>query len=158
MLKNHVRKKFPYKLSLSRESLLMRIHEDKLLGNAQCDLEVPEELHERFAIFPPFFGTCDVGREIIGIFMLNYAERDALLLKPQRMLVSSNKLKNGIVLTPLLKIYLQLGTRCTKIHRFIVYIPQSISRKIASTVLYNLSLMQDEKFMKIWTLAVLLKL
>ena len=43
MLKNHVRKFFPYKLPLSSETLLMRIHEDKLFGYVQCDLEVPEE-------------------------------------------------------------------------------------------------------------------
>ena len=124
MLKNHVRKHFPYKLPLSSETLLMRIHEDKLFGYVQCDLEVPEELRERFANFPPIFKNCDVGRENIGKFMLDYAERNALLLKPQRMLISSYKLNNGIVITPLLKFYLKLGLRCTKIYRFIDYTPQ----------------------------------
>ena len=40
------------------------------------------------------------------------------------MLISSYKLNNGIVITPLLKFYLKLGLRCTKIHRFLEYIPQ----------------------------------
>ena len=43
---------------------------------------VPEELCERFANFPPIFKNCDVGRENIGNFMLEYAEKNALLLKP----------------------------------------------------------------------------
>ena len=47
MLKSHVRKHFPYNLPLSSETLLMRIHEDKLFGYVQCDLEVSEELRER---------------------------------------------------------------------------------------------------------------
>ena len=55
MLKNHVRKNFTYKLHLSSETLLTRIHEDKLFVYVQCDLEVPEELRERFANFPPIF-------------------------------------------------------------------------------------------------------
>ena len=131
----------------------MRIHEDKLFGYVQCDLEVPEELRERFANFPPIFKNCDVAKENIGKFMLDYAERNALLLKPQRMLISSYKLNNGIVITPLLKFYLKLGLRCTRIHRFIEYTPQNVS-----TVSYNRSLMQDEKVMKIRSLALLLKL
>ena len=122
--KNHIRKNFPYKLPLSKETLLTRIHEDKLFGYVQCDLKVPEELRERFANFPPIFKTCDVGRENIGKFMLEYAEKNALLLKPQRLLISSYKLNNGIVITQLLKFYLKLGLRCTKIHRLVEYTPQ----------------------------------
>ena len=56
--------------------------------------------------------------------MLEYAEKNALLLKPQRMLISSYKLNNGIVITPLLKFYLKLGLRCTKIYRFVEHTPQ----------------------------------
>ena len=124
MLKNHVRKNCPYKLPLSSETLLMRIHEDKLFGYVQCGLEVLEELRERFVNFPPIFKKCDVGRENIGKFMLDYVERNALLLKPQRRLISSYKLNNGIVITPVLKFYLKLCLRCTKIHKFLEYIPQ----------------------------------
>ena len=124
ILKDHVRKNFPYKLPLNKETLLTRILEDKLFGYVQCDLEVPEELCERFANFPPIFKNCDVGRENIDNFMLEYAEKNALLLKPQRMLISSYKLNNGIVIRPLLKFYLKLGLRCTKIHRFVEYTPQ----------------------------------
>ena len=119
MLKNHIRKNFPYKLPLSKETLLMRIHEDKLFGYVQCGLEVPEELRERFANFPPIFKNCDVGRANIGKFMLEYAEKNAVLLKPQRMLISSYKLNNGIVITLLLKFYLKLG-----LGRFVEYTPQ----------------------------------
>ena len=81
ILKDHVRKNFPYKLPLSKETLLTRIHEDKLFGYVQCDLEVPEELCERFANFPPIFKNCDVGRENIGNFMLEYAEKKRVVVK-----------------------------------------------------------------------------
>ena len=124
MLKNYVRKNFPHKLPLCSEKLLVRIEEDNLFGYVQFDLEVPEELRERFANFPPIFKNFDVGRENIEKFMLEYAEKNALLLKPQRLLISSYKLNNGIVITPLLKFYLMLGLRCIKIHRFIEYTQQ----------------------------------
>ena len=112
----------------------MLIHEDKLFGYVQCDLEVPEELREQFANFPLIFKNCDVGREKIGKFMLDYAERNELLLKPQRMLISSYKLNNGIVITPLLKFYLKLGFPCTKIHRLLEYIPQKCCNDFVQSV------------------------
>ena len=79
MLRNHVRKNFLYKLPLSSEKLLTRIEEDNFFGYVQCDLEVPEELRERFANFPPIFKNFDVGRENIGKFMLEYAEKKRVI-------------------------------------------------------------------------------
>ena len=114
--------------------MLARIEEDKLFGYVQCDLELPEELRERFANFPPIFKNFDVGRENIGKFMLEYTEKNALLLKPQRMLISSYKLNNGIVITTLLKFYLKLGLRCIKIHRFIEYTPQKCINNFVQSV------------------------
>ena len=75
ILKDYVQKNFPYKLPLSRETLLTPIHEDKLFGYVHCDLKIPEELRERFANFPPIFKNCDVGRQNIGIFRLEYAKK-----------------------------------------------------------------------------------
>ena len=77
--------------------------------------------------------------------MLEYAEKKRVIAKPTTNV-------NGIVMTPLLKCYLKPGLRCTKIHTFIEYTPQNVS-----AVLYDLSLIQDEKVMKIRTLELLLK-
>ena len=72
--------------------------------------------------------------------MREYAEKNDLLMKPQRMLISSYKLNNGIVITPSLKFYLMLGLRCTKYTDL-----SSIRHKSASMVLCNLLLMRDKK-------------
>ena len=96
---------------------------------------VPEELREQFANFPPtIFKNCDVGRENIVKFMLEYAEKKTLLLKPQRMLISSYRLNNGIVITPLIQFYLKLGLRYTKIYRFIEYTPQKCFNAFVQSV------------------------
>ena len=86
MLKNHVRKKFPYKLPLSSKKQLARIEEDNFFGYAQCDLEVlhivnDEEFRERFANFPPIFKINEVRRKNIGKFMLEYAEKKRVIAK-----------------------------------------------------------------------------
>ena len=52
-VKEHLRASFPYKLPLKEESLLEQIRSGKLFGYVQCDIEVPEELLKKFAIFHP---------------------------------------------------------------------------------------------------------
>ena len=64
LLKKHVRKNVPYKLPLGSETLLMRIQEEKVFGHVECDLEVPEELRERFANFHEFSKTVTLEERI----------------------------------------------------------------------------------------------
>ena len=42
------------------------------------------------------------------------------------MLISSCKLTNGTLITPLCNFYLDLGLQCTKIHRFVQYTPHKV--------------------------------
>ena len=56
--------------------------------------------------------------------MKNDAKEERLLSQPRKMLISSFTLQNGILITPLLLFYLQLGILCTKIHRFVEYTPE----------------------------------
>ena len=82
----------------------------------QCDLIVPDELKPTLSNFPPIFKNIDVSRNNIGEYMKNYAEENDLLKNPQQMLISSFKLENGTIITPLLNFYLSLGLQCTKKH------------------------------------------
>ena len=46
-----------------------------------------------------------------------------MLKHSQRMLISSFKLENRTVITPLFNFYMELGLQCTKIYRFVQYSP-----------------------------------
>ena len=122
-VKQHLRESFPYKRPLREESLFAQIRSRKLFGYVQCDIEVPEELKEKFANFPPIFKNTNVGRHDIGTLMKDYAEREGLLCQTRKMLILSFFLENGPLITPLLLFYLDLGLVCKKIHRFVEYIP-----------------------------------
>ena len=87
----------------------------------QCDIEVPEKLRANFVNFRPIFKNTLVSKSDIGDLMKNYAEEEKFLSQPRKMLISSFKLQNGTLITPLLLFYLQLGLVCTKIHRFVEY-------------------------------------
>ena len=108
---------------MREETLLEQRRSGKLLGFVQCDIEVPEDLRKKFANFPPIFETTNVGRHDIGLLMKDYAEKEGLKCQPRKMLISSYFLENGILITLLLLLYLDLGLVCKMIYRFVGNIP-----------------------------------
>ena len=129
-----MRNNFPFKLPLTQESLLANIREDKLFGYVQCGLEVPVGLKYKFSNFPPIFKNFKVSRADIGNYMRDFEIDNDLLKQPQRMLISSFKLENGTVITPLFTFYLSLGLKCTKIYRFNQYTPKKCFNNFVQSV------------------------
>ena len=60
-----------------------------LFSYPQCNFEVPKNLPESLANFPPIFKSIDVGRDDIGQFVSKYAKFERLLTQPRRLLSSS---------------------------------------------------------------------
>ena len=65
---------------------------------------------------------------------MNNAIENEVLKHPQRMLISSFKLENGTVITPLFNFYLELGLQCTKIYRFVQYTPRKCFNNFVQSV------------------------
>ena len=97
-----------------------------MFGYVQCDLSVPDELKAKFFNFPPILKNNNATRNDIGEYMKTYAEENDLLKQPLRMLISSFKLTNGILITPLFNFNLDLGLQCTKTLRCIQYTPRKV--------------------------------
>ena len=68
-VKQNLKKSLLYKRPLREESLLEQIKSGKLFGYVQCDIEVPEELKEKFARLSPIFKNTNVSRHDIGLLM-----------------------------------------------------------------------------------------
>ena len=132
-VKEHLRESFPYKRPLREESLLEQIRSGKLFGYVQCDIEVPEELKEKFANFPPIFKNTNVVRHVIGSLMQDHADKEGPLCQPRKMLISSYFLENGTLITLLLLFYLELGLVCKKIYRFVEYTPVKCFNKFVQS-------------------------
>ena len=123
IVKQHLRESFPYKMPLREERLLENMKSGGLFGYVQCDIEVAENLREAFAYFPPICKNIKVGRDDIGTFMKEYAEKEGILTQPRRMVISSYSLENGKIFTPLLLFHLNLRLICKNIYRFVRYTP-----------------------------------
>ena len=112
---------------------MQNIRNETIFGYVQFDLIVPDEL-TKLSDFPPIFKSTDVPRNDIGEYMKTYAEENDLLKQPQRMLITSFKLTNGKLITPLCNFYLDLGLQCTKIHRFVQYTPREVFNSFVQSV------------------------
>ena len=133
-IKNHIRSIFPYKRPPSTDSLLEKIRDGSLYGYIQCDLVVPNELKAKFSNFPSIFKNTEVGRNYIGENKQNYALEKDLLKHPQRLLISSFKLENGSIITPLFNFFIELGLQCTNVYRFVQYLPRKCCNKFVQSV------------------------
>ena len=60
-VQDYLRESFPYKRPLREERLLEQIRCSKLFGYVQRDIEVPEELKNKVAEFPPILKNTNVG-------------------------------------------------------------------------------------------------
>ena len=148
-VKEQLRESFPYKRPLREESLLEQIRSGKLFGYVQCEIEVPEELKEKFAKFLPIFKNANVGRHDIGSLMQDYPAKQGLLCQPRKMLISSFFLENGTLNTHLLLFYSDLGLVCKKIYRFVEDLQLNVSINLC-----NLLSMLVEKETRIQTLVL----
>ena len=123
-VKNHPRKKFPYRRPLSEGGLMQRNIDGRLFGYVQGDIEVPEHLRDYCSNFLPIFKNTVVSRNDIGNLMKQYAEKKNIMVQPWRILISSFILTNGTIISPLLLFNLQFRQICKKIHRFVQYTPR----------------------------------
>ena len=123
-VKDFLKSNYPFQPAMNKHSLIEKIKRGELFGVVDCRLEVPEEMYPYFEDFPPIFKNCEVGRDDIGDHMKEFAERNKLLSRPRKMLISSFKLERGPVITPLLLFYLEKGVILKDVFWFLQYTPR----------------------------------
>ena len=85
--------------------------------------------------FPPILKNFDECCNNIGEYIKNYAEQNDLLKNSQRLLISSFKLENGTIITPLLNFYLSLRLQRTKTYRFVNNTPEKCFSNFVQSVI-----------------------
>jgi hypothetical protein len=96
--------------------VIAAVRSGRLFGMVMVDIGVPDELKARFHEMPPIFKTAEVGRADVGEYMRRYCERNGMLQKPSRMLISSYKGERMLFVTPLLAWYLERGLVVDRVH------------------------------------------
>ena len=95
---------------------------------------MPEYLWEHFSEMSPLFCTCAVLFEVIGEKMQAHVEKYYMDKIPRKLLVGGMKAKKLLLLTCLLKWYLDHSLHVTKIYQMIEFSPQSCFREFRESV------------------------
>ena len=107
-----------------KDELIQNVLNDKLFGFFQVDIEVPEQLLDKFSEFSPLFILAEVPEDQIPQHMRDYKiNTGRKKIKNNKKLLGVMKAEKILLYSPLLKWYLNHGLQVTKIHKYISYTP-----------------------------------
>ena len=96
----------------------------KIKGFVECDIHVPIKLQDKFSEMAPIFKNTDVSRDNLSNDMREFAKRHGHFKRPQCMLVGSLKATKILLLSELVRWYLNHGLKISKIYQLIEYTPK----------------------------------
>ena len=107
-----------------KDKIIQNVPNDKLFGFFQVDIEVPEQLLDKFSEFSPLFVLSVVPENQIPQHMQDYKiNTGRKKIKNNKKLLGVMKAEKILLYSPLLKWYLNHGLQITKIHKYISYTP-----------------------------------
>ena len=105
--------------------ILKDVEKGLLFGMVEVDIEVPKHLYKKFEEMSPLFCTCLIPFDVMGKYTQKQAEQLNLSKEPRKLLVGGMKAKRLLLLSPLLKWYLEHGLKVTRVYQVVEYSPTS---------------------------------
>jgi hypothetical protein len=121
-------------VTMTEDQILTAVMYEKLFDALEVDLHVPDHLKSTFAEMPPIFKNIEVSGDDIGDHMKTYAEERNVMNQPRKCLVGSTFGEKIMVISPLLKWYVEHGWKVTKIHQVVEYTPATCCQKFGEQV------------------------
>ena len=109
------------KWNMTQNEILAAVIDGSLFGAIVCDIRVPSELRAHFAEMQPIYQNTMVTRDDIGPSMQQYAIDHDIMSTPRRMLVASYRGDKILLITPLLKWYLEHGLVVDHVYEIVEY-------------------------------------
>ena len=120
-------KKFPLilKPQSTDEEILASVVSGGLFGYLVVDIMTPEHLIESLSNFPPIIRRLEVTKDYLSEYMADrYAQKNPNGPELKReTVVQCFSAESHLLMTPLIRFYLKIGLKITKIHRVIQYQP-----------------------------------
>ena len=109
---------------INDQSIKEAITSNSLFGMIKCDIHVPDNLKEKFSIYQPIFKNVDISIDDIGPYMKAYAQKHNLMKSKRKCLIGSYWGKDILLITPLVKWYLDHGIEISNVTMIIEYDPK----------------------------------
>ena len=138
-----------FKGKMTQDTIIDLVRKGQFFGMVECDISVPTEWEgddnnvgfrhelspkEYFSEMPPIFCTTDVPFEHFGAHMQNFVLENDLSKAPRRLLVGGLSATKILLITPLLRWYLNKGLRITRIYRMIEFTPRACFKSLTDRV------------------------
>lgn len=118
----------------SETQILDYIKDGQIFGCVEVDLHVPEHLKTYFEELTPIFKHATVRQQDIGHHMKNYLKESKKVFKERRYLIGSMFATKILIITPLLRWYLEHGVKVSKVYQLIEFSPLKCFENFASQI------------------------
>ena len=122
------------KWKMTQQQIITAVVDGTLFGMVECDVRVPSELRAHFAEMQPIYKNTMVTRDDIGPSMQQYAIDHDIMSTPRRMLVASYRGDKILLITPLLKWYLEHGLVVDRVYQIVEYSPKPCFQQFGDSV------------------------
>ncbi len=109
------------KTSMTKEEILEAVKSEMFYGFVECDIHVPKALEFHFAEMPPIFKHVSLSRNDLSDEMRDFSLTHNILNQPQSSLIGSFFGKRILVLSSLLRWYLQHNLVVTEIYQVVQF-------------------------------------
>ena len=121
----------------TQDSLLRAIEQEKVWGFAVCDVETPEALAKSMSengfIFPPVIQRMKIDETLMSDYMKSRYIEEQRKLETETVVQTFN-CKQQLLMTPLLKKYMELGLKISNVTKFIQFVPGKALEPFAGKV------------------------
>ena len=114
--------------------ILQAICDGSFFGAALVDLTTPDALKDHFSELPPIFKYAEIGLEDVSRFMRNKIINSVGHMKSRRSLISSYHGREVLLITPLLRWYIEHGLVVTKVHMTLEWEPRRCFEHLAQNM------------------------
>ena len=111
---------------MNEEEIKEQIQKEQVFGFVRCDVRVPDDKIEEFSEFPPVFKNTEITIADIGDHMQEYCRSTERKTGVKRSLIGSMHAQNILLLTPLVKEYLDMGLIVENIEELIEFNGKSV--------------------------------
>ena len=112
------------KFRMTEKEIFDAIMDERIFGAVEVDLHVPEHLKTYFAEMSPIFKHEKVTFEDIGAHMQDFVRSSGIPFQDRNYLIGSMFANKILLITPLLRWYVEHGIVLTKIHQLIQFAPK----------------------------------
>ena len=101
----------------TQDQVVGAVRQGEFFGLVECDIHVPEEIHDKFSEMCPIFGHLTITEEHISSHMMDYVKECQINIHSQKSLVGALRASHILLHSELLKWYLSEGLDVSRVYQ-----------------------------------------